>query len=123
MNIRRRIGNTFGLFFLVSLATTNLYVSDPSAIKSGFELAYHIFELLLLAIPLLIPLVLVEKYNTVRKISIVSLCLGTLSFSFRQFANLLWALQSGELLQKIMFPVLTIVFISVLVSQYFELSK
>jgi len=123
MRIRRIIGNVLGAFFLVTLVTTNLYVSDPSAIKTGFRLIYHVTESLLLIVPLLIPLVLVKKYALLRKLALIFLSLGTLSFAIRQIQSCVWAFQSGETLQKIMFPFLTIVFISILLAQFFELSE
>ena len=123
MGIRRIIGNILGILFLVTLATTNLYVSDPSAIETGLRLVYHITELLMLIFPLLTPLALVRKYEVLRKIALTSLSIGTLSFAVRQIQSCLWAFESGELIQKLMFPLLTVVFISILLSQFFELRE
>lgn len=122
MRFRRIIGNVLGVFFLVTLATTNLYVSEPSDIKNGIRLVYHITELSLLIVPLLIPLTYVRKSELLRKILLIFLSVGTLSFFIRQIQNFIWAFQSGELLQIIMFPLISIVSISILLAQFFELN-
>jgi len=123
MSIRRILGNVLGAFIVLSAATINMHPSEPSDIVKGYELAHHLLESFLLAFPLLIPLFFIGKYELLRKICITFLVLGTISFTLRGVPFTIWAVHSGDNLQKIMIPLINIIFLSILVAQFFELRE